>query len=547
MERRKYERARRRELLLGLLRFILLTALVVISYYTTLYVSRRSDEEIRAVKERPESEWYMIVETGEDEKVRMTVVDDQGELSMVISGDEVRLTTDQQTAEFTGADATYYEDGERSIEMHADKIEYKMQTEDFLLSGNLHVESIRDGMTVTASTLVWRRVKEPHRVQKGAKVPSFSFPDGVSIVTRDGNTMRADYMQADKELRYMEFVGHVTGELVQFEDTEFISDREITDIEELKLEDFETLGFSAEQVIYDKRNQVVLATSRYYDRPFRIMNLDGEVIDVAQYQAEQQPVKFSKEEITIEANHLEAHIEAQWVICIGDINMLIPPAEPEEGDDRGLKVVKRFETRIATGKLEYFWGRDHIITHTPTRVEQEDRLALANRIVYWGARRQVLLDGNITVVQGSGSWMIDEELIEVDDHDMERAVTSYAELYADRAVIYLNNNDFIASGNVLTRQDDRETAADTIVYQDEIKRLTAQGNVRFRDKADPALRRAGLPQRLRLHGGAGRRQRLDPPARQVRQRHQPDAGRGARGGGTRRDRRPAGTQACAGT
>ena len=35
---------------------------------------------------------------------------------------------------------------------------------------------------------------------------------------------------------------------------------------------------SAEQVIYDKRNQVVLATSRFYDRPFRIMDFDGVVV-----------------------------------------------------------------------------------------------------------------------------------------------------------------------------------------------------------------------------------------------------------------------------
>lgn len=492
MERRKYERARRRELLLGLLRFILLTALVVISYFTVRYVNLRSEGEIAAVRERAESDYYLIAETEEGEKVRMTVVDDQGKLSMEISGDEVSLTSDQKTAVFSGADATYYEDDQPSIVMHADRIEYDMQTEDFLLTGSLKVESIRDGMTVAAKSLIWRRAKDPSRAGKGIKVPAFSFPDGVSIVTRDGNTMRADYMQADKELRYMEFVGHVTGELVEFEDTEFISEREITDIEELKLEDFEKLAFNAEQVIYDKRNQVVLATSRFYDRAFKIIDLDGQEVKVEDFHEAPQPVKFSREEITIEANHLEAHIEKQWVVCTGDINMLIPPAESEEGDDRSLKVVKRFETRIATGKLEYFWGRDHIITHMPTRVEQEDRLALADRIVYWGARKQVLLDGSITVVQGSGRWLVDEELIEVDDHDMERAVTSYAELFADRAVIYLDNNDFIASGSVLARQDERETAADTIVYQDEIKRLTAQGNVKFRDKDRQTLLCGGL-------------------------------------------------------
>jgi len=431
------------------------------------------------VKERQESEYYLIV----DEPVRMTVVDEDGNLSMEITGESVRLTTDQQTAVFAGAKATYYEDGAWSIRMEAGEIEYDTQSEDFLLTKGLSIET-KDNMQVTAPTVEWRRVKDPARVGRGTKVPSFRFGEGVNVRSSDGNTLTADYMQADKELLYMELVGHVEGTVVEMADTEFIEERDLTDVEELNLEDFDTLAFKAEEVIYDKRNQVVLATSRYYERSFTIRDMDGRVVDVAEYQPDPVPVTFSKKEITIEANHLEAHIDKQWVECLGDIDMLIPPDEPEEGDDRALQVVKKSTTRVATEDVEYFWGRDFILTHGPTRVEQEDRLALADQIVYWGDEKQVLLDGNITMVQGDGRWLVDEELVEVDNHDMRRAVTSYSELYAARAVVYLNNNDFIASGNVMVRQDEREVAADVIVYQDEIKRISADGNVKFWDKDD---------------------------------------------------------------
>lgn len=502
MERRKYERARRRELLINLLRFILFVAMVVGGYFAVKYVFQRSDEEIAKVKEREESEYYLIV----DQPVRMTVVDDTGQLSMEIRGQEVRLTADHNTAIFTGADATYYEGGKESIVMHADNIKYDMRTEDFELDGNLNVRT-NDGMSVAAEKLVWRRVKTPPaRSGKGAQLPSFSFPAGVEVFKKpkDKNgqidwqspeyefQVLADYMQADKDLNYMEFIGHVHGEIVQLEDTGFIGEREITEEQELNFEDFERLGFEAEQLLFDNQNQVVLATSRYYDRRFIVIDPDGNVVNVDQYQTEPEPVTFSKEEITIQCHHLEAKIKKKWAACVGDIAMVIPPAEPEEGDDKALKVVKRFTTRISSGELEYFWGQDHVITHSPTRVEQEDRLALADRITYWGAQKQVLLDGHITVVQGSGQWLVDEDLIQVEDHDMERAVTSYTELYADRAVIYLNNNDFIASGDVMARQDERETAADTIVYQDEIKRITAQGNVKFLDKDGQMLLCGGL-------------------------------------------------------
>lgn len=500
MERRTYQRAQRRELLYTIARMLFIALLVAGAYFAFRYVSLRSIKEINEIVVREASPWYMTV----DEPVRMTVVDDTGQLTMEITGEEVRMSADQKTALFIGAEATYYEDGEVSMTMTAGQIEYDTETEDFVLTDGLHINT-REGMSVDGDKVIWRRAKGASG-RMGAKIPSFMFPEGVTIAKKpkdenghviwdavyDEFSVTADYMQADKEFYYLEMVGNATGQVSQLADTSFITERDLTDVETLKLEDFETLTFKTEKLIFDNENQVVLATSRFYDRSFKIIDPDGQEVKVEAYQENPQPVTFQKEEVTIECNHLEAHIEDQWASCYGDIEMLVPPAEPEEGDDRGLKVMKRQTTKIATNEVEYFWGRDFILTHSPTRVEQDDRLALAGKITYWGDERLVLLEDNITVVQGSGQWLVEEELIEVEDHDMERAVTSYTELYANRAVIYLNNNDFIASGNVMTRQDDRETAADTIVYQDDIKRITAKGNVKFRDKDGQTLLAGGL-------------------------------------------------------
>ncbi len=101
---------------------------------------------------------------------------------------------------------------------------------------------------------------------RGAKIPSFRFKKGVDIISSEGNRLHADYMQADRELLYLECVGHVTGDVAALEDTGFISDRGLAQVGELKLEDFKKLHFSAEQVIFDKRKQVVLCTSRFYSK-----------------------------------------------------------------------------------------------------------------------------------------------------------------------------------------------------------------------------------------------------------------------------------------
>lgn len=475
MNRRRNNGAQRRARLLSVLRLLAVVALLEYAYLGVNYVLKRSADEVAAIKNRQESDYYLIV----DQPLKMTVVNDAGELAMEISGKDVRLTTDQRTAIFTGAHAVYYEDGQTSLVMDAGKIEYDTLTEDFLLTEGLKIET-RDGMFVEAPQVEWRQAKNVSS-SRAAKVPSFRFAKGVKVWNQDGNLMQSDYMQADRELLYMEFVGHVTGQIATLQDTGFIRERKLTDVEQLKLEDFEKLEFASEQLIYDKRNQVVLATSRYYDRAFKIIDLEGNEVKVENYQSTPEQVAFSKEEIRVLANHLEAHVAQKWADCIGSITMVIPPSQPDPNEDKALQVVKQHETRVSADEVEYFWGRDYVMTHGRTRVEQEDRLAVADQIIYWGDKRMVLLDGNLTVVQGSGGWLFEADLVRADDHDMRRSLETYTELYAARAVIYLSNNDFIASGSVRVRQDERETAADTIVYQDTIKRITARGNVKFRD------------------------------------------------------------------
>jgi lipopolysaccharide export system protein LptC len=479
MERRKYLRERRRALLAAWLRFLLGLGLIALAVVGVRFIWQKSAEEVAKVKDRPEPDYYMVV----DQPVGMTVINENGEVSMRITGQEVRLSKDQKTAEFIGAEATYFEQGAMSLEISAGKINYDTDTEDFLLTDGLEIKT-RDGMVVNAPEVEWRRNKSPASTMPGhaAQAPSFRFKNGVEVTSRDGNTLSSNYMQADRELQYMEFVGDVSGKVARLQDTEFIEERDLTDVGQLKLEDFEALSFDAEQVIYDKRSEVILATSRSYDRHFEIFDMDGKLVDVEQYQTEPRQVTFSKKEITIKSDHLEAHLAKQWAECFGNINMVIPPAQSKEGDDRALQTMKRYTTKVATSDVEYYWGRDYILTHGRTRVEQDDRLAMADAIAYWGDEKMVFLEGQVTMVQGSGDWMVEDELISVENHDMARAVRSYSEMTAARAVIYLNNNDFVASGGVMLRQDERETAADTIVYQDEIKRITAQGNIKFRDK-----------------------------------------------------------------
>ncbi len=350
-KRKRADRRRRiRDAIFYWIRQVVTLVLLVASYFLVQHVFKMSAKEVAEVKEREDSPYYMIV----DDKVSMSVVDDKGQLSMKITGDSVKLSTDQRTAEFENADAEYFEDGKLSIAMHANQLTYDTQTEDFDLDG-LNIDT-SDGMHIEAPNVEWRRVKDPRAVTmpSAAKVPSFRFSQGVYVENKkDGNSIRANYMQADKELRYMEFVGLVEGSVSELSDTEFITERELTDVEDLNLDDIKTLGFKAEQVIYDMNNQVIVASTRLYDRTFRVRDMDGREVRVEDYQKDgggvplpPSPLTFTKEEITITCHHLEAHIDKKWLACVGEIEMLVPPSEPKDDDDKALRVVKRYETRI---------------------------------------------------------------------------------------------------------------------------------------------------------------------------------------------------------
>ncbi|MCC7478984.1 hypothetical protein IT575_11080 [bacterium] len=467
------------------------------AYIGIRYIFERSDEEIAAIKSRPESEVYLSV----DKPIAMTVINDEGELAMKIEGSSVTLSKDQEQASFKDAKAEYYENGESSLTFEAGTVEYNTRTEDFTIYGgykgadSFKIET-RDGMAVSAPRVEWRRFKEAATpASREKRAPSFRFPNGVEVTSRDGNRLSSAYMQADRELTYMEFIGNVRGDVASLQDTQFITERELTDVGELKLEDFEKLVISAEEVIYDKQNQVVLATSRYYDRAFKVKDFEGQIIDIGKYQTTPQQVKFSKEDVTVATDHLEAHIARKWAECYGNIGMVIKPSQPKKfGEDKAVQAMRKYETRIQAGDIEYFWGRDCVISHSRAAVIQADRRAEADKLTYWGgsdkpeyagteyAEKMVLLDGNIVMAQGSGDWLLDENLIEIGDHDQARLIGAYSEMYADKAVMYLNNNDFIASGKVWLRQDNREISAQTIVYQDQIKRLTAKEDVKFKDK-----------------------------------------------------------------
>ncbi len=100
-----------------------------------------------------------------------------------------------------------------------------------------------------------------------------------------------------------------------------------------------------------------------------------------------------------------------------------------------------------------------------------------------GFQRAMFVEGDIHIWQKNGEWMFDEGLLDdVKEEELQKMLREQSDVQADRMVVFLNRNDFHATGNVLAQQENRVIRGDEVLYTDENKEFIANGNAYFRDK-----------------------------------------------------------------
>jgi len=440
-----------------------------------LVVFRLSDREVQRILERQRAERYTLqLETPE-----MKGFNVEGEKVWDIQAETVTVDEAKDLVTFINTTANFYDEGEPSLTAKVGKLEYNRDSRNMEMSEGLEMRTA-DDVDVVTTRVIWYDYYQ-----------RFVFPEGAKLLTEDGNYVQTDYMQSDKNLDHIEAVGHVFLWVAKLEDQKLFERHDLVK-QELKLEDFKRVTMTAEKLLYDRKKQIILATSRFHNRPFRVVGPDGKEVRISDYEPDPRQLFFKRKEVEVFANHIEVHVDSEWMKAIGNIKGTILPSEPKPNEDKALQVMRKERTWFTTEDVEYYWSDDYVRTFARTTIVQENRLAEADEAVYFGYYRQtgmpgtqraLFIEGGVRVWQKSGKWMFEENLLDaVKEEELKKILQEESDISCDRMVVFLNRNDFHAAGNVRAKQENRLVRADEVLYTDSEKKFVANGNAYFVDK-----------------------------------------------------------------
>lgn len=191
-------------------------------------------------------------------------------------------------------------------------------------------------------------------------------------------------------------------------------------------------------------------------------------------------VELRTKNSTLTAPSLWADLKEKLAEVRGPAKLVRKGGPPPKGreDDRVLAALAREDTTITAQEFfKYAWAStEEAEGRGDVHLEQVDKSARAQRIVYSEGRDRIELEGAVRLDQRSGQWLVRERLVRPPRDDEERkALESPAQLVADRVVIFLTTRNSVAAGNVRVTQQGRSAAGDRAEYDDDQGKIVLSG------------------------------------------------------------------------
>jgi lipopolysaccharide assembly outer membrane protein LptD (OstA) len=182
-------------------------------------------------------------------------------------------------------------------------------------------------------------------------------------------------------------------------------------------------------------------------------------------------VELKTSDSTLTGQTLRANLAQKRAEVKGPARLVRKGGPPPRGreDDRVLAALVKEDTKITAQKtMEFAWRDTNEATaEGDVRIEQVDKNAQADTVVYSEAGDRIELTGNVRLHQISGQWLVRERLANPPRSEEERkALETPATLTADRVVITMSNRNSLAVGNVRVVQGQRSATGDRSEYDD---------------------------------------------------------------------------------
>lgn len=440
------------------------------------YVFDRSAKEVREIKQRAAQKEYSIAV----EKPSMVGWSVTGERVWDINAKEIIIASNQTDVTFKEAKATFYTKDKADLIMTADSIDTNIDTKNLYIYGNLKVKT-SDGMKVISDRIEWF-----HFVQ------AFIFPNGVKLVTKEGNELGADYVQSDRNFDLLEMVGNAYANVKKIDDPTFLRENKITQ-EEIKTQDLRNIRINADMVRFDRIQQVIEGQSLRSPKPFTVISPKTGTEIKAEVKGKPKPVSFKKSNIVIYTDQLIANVKMKWARNLGNVRLEIYPSKPKKKESKLVKSIRKERATIYSSNIEYWWTDDRskqffvdrpsAVTLAKSRLVQKDREASADSIAFYAKDRMIHLVGNVRVKQKSGKWIEKSELVKkFKSEKTKKEFYKPTTIMARDVWTSVDKRDLFAQGNAKVIQKDKEARADTVQYIDSEKKMVAEGTVKVNTK-----------------------------------------------------------------
>jgi lipopolysaccharide assembly outer membrane protein LptD (OstA) len=174
-----------------------------------------------------------------------------------------------------------------------------------------------------------------------------------------------------------------------------------------------------------------------------------------------------------------------------------PTGEEVPKRERTINVFKNEPTEVYANVLTYNWDTEEMMAKGEVKVLQKDLSSTMDTLEYNPSAKTYRMTGSVFMTLLDTEWIFENKLVEERDVDLARALTEnettieadFVETGEDSDISTMRGN---TEAQVAIAQDDKVLYADSVVFDDGNKMMTAEGSVAFYQQNGEWLRKGKL-------------------------------------------------------
>ena len=150
-------------------------------------------------------------------------------------------------------------------------------------------------------------------------------------------------------------------------------------------------------------------------------------------------------------------------------------------EDKWANALLRPETTVTCDMLESYGEEERTILDGNVLTVQKNKTSSADKVVNDDKEKLLTAEGNVKYHHDNGDWLVKWEIVDPEEETEETMedLKKPADGQADYFVLWTEDENFEAEGNVKVWQEHQEAVMDKAIYTKELDRLQVFGNVKF--------------------------------------------------------------------